>query len=208
MISIITMKQLIYIHWGMCYLDNDAFCKALEIRDYDPFEEKKRRAAWLKDQLKSDYQTIKPDMPNKQMATYKARKIWFEKIFPYLNNEDLVIVWHSLWWMFLIKYLWENTFPKKIKQLHLVSSALDESDMSDEEKYAWDFAYDPKIIPHLENQAEEIFLYHSTDDVIVPYSHAEKIKTYLPKAKLITFTDRGHFSQPEFPEVIENILHG
>lgn len=65
MISIITMKQLIYIHWGMCYLDNDAFCKALEIRDYDPFEEKKRRAVWLKDQLKSDYQTIKPDMPNK-----------------------------------------------------------------------------------------------------------------------------------------------
>jgi hypothetical protein len=49
----------------MCHLDNDAFCKALEIRDYDPFEEKKRRAVWLKDQLKSDYQTIKPDMPNK-----------------------------------------------------------------------------------------------------------------------------------------------
>jgi hypothetical protein len=140
------------------------------------------------------------------MATYKARKIWFEKIFPYLNDEDLVIVWHSLWWMFLIKYLWENTFPKKIKQLHLVSSVFDESDMSDEEKYAWDFAYDPNIIHNLENQAEKIFLYHSTDDEIVPYTHAEKIKAYLPKAKLVALSDRGHFKQAEFPELLKNII--
>ena len=200
------MKQLIYIHGWMCQPDIDSFCKALETRDYNPFEEKKRRKNWLKEELKSDYLTIKPDMPNKDMASYKAWKIWFEKIFPYFNNEDLIVVGHSLWWMFLIKYLWENTFPKKIKQLHLVSSVFDESDMSDEEKYAWDFAYDPSIISNIEHQADEIFLYHSTDDEIVPYSHAEKIKAYLPKAKLVTFTDRGHFSQPEFPELLENII--
>ena len=200
------MKQLIYIHGWMCHPDNDAFCKALETRDYDPFEEKKRWANRLAEQIQPEYQAIIPAMPNKQMATYKARKIRFEKIFPYLNDEDLVIVGHSLWWMFLIKYLWENTFPKKIKQLHLVSSVFDESDMSDEEKYAWDFAYNPKIIPHLEDQAEEIFLYHSTDDDIVPYSHVEKIKAYLPKAKLITLSDRGHINQPEFPELLENIM--
>ena len=35
-------------------------------------------------------------MPNKYNASYKARKIWFEKIFPYLNDEDLVLVGHSL----------------------------------------------------------------------------------------------------------------
>ena len=110
--------------------------------------------------------------------------------------------------MFLIKYLWENTFPKKIKQLHLIATVFDESGMSDEEKYAWDFAYEPKIIPNLQNQVEEIFLYHSTDDDMVPYAHAEKILSYLPKAKLITFTDRGHFHIPEFPELLENILHG
>lgn len=200
------MKQLIFIHWWACFSDNDAFCKALETRDYNPFEEKKKRKDWLKEELKSDYQIIKPDMPNKQMASYKAWKIWFEKIFPYFNDEDLVLIGHSLWWMFLIKYLWENTFPKKIKQLHLISSVFDESDMSDEEKYAWDFAYDPKIISNLEDKADTIFLYHSTDDEVVPYSHVEKIKTYLPKAKLITFTDRWHINQPEFPELLENIM--
>lgn len=62
--------------------------------------------------------------------------------------------------------------------------------MSEEEKYAGDFAYEGKIIPNIENQAEEIFLYHSIDDEIVPYSHVRKIKSYLPKAKLITFTNR------------------
>jgi hypothetical protein len=144
-------------------------------------------------------------MPNKNMASYKAWKIRFEKIFPYLNDEYLIIVGHSLWAMFLVKYLWENKFPKKIKQLHLMSTVFDESDMSDEEKYAWDFAYDPKIIPNIEDQAEEIFLYHSTDDDLVPYSHTEKIKAYLPKAKLMTFTDRGHFFQSEIPEIIANI---
>ncbi|MCX6824425.1 MAG: hypothetical protein NT085_04860 [candidate division SR1 bacterium] len=108
--------------------------------------------------------------------------------------------------MFLIKYLGENTFPKKIKQLHLMSSVFDESDMSEEEKYSGDFAYDPQIISHLQDQVEEIFLYHSTDDDIVPYIHTEKIKAYLPKAKLVTFTDKGHFFIPEIPEVIANIL--
>lgn len=80
----------------MCHPDNDAFCKALETRDYDPFEEKKRWANRLAEQIQPEYQAIIPAMPNKQMATYKARKIRFEKIFPYLNDEDLVIVGHSL----------------------------------------------------------------------------------------------------------------
>jgi len=44
------------------------------------------------------------------------------------------------------------------------------------------------------------------DDDSVPYTHAEKIKSYLPKAKLITFKNNGHFWQAEFPELLENIL--
>lgn len=78
--------------------------------------------------------------------------------------------------------------------------------MDDDEKYSWDFAYSPEIIPHIQSQVDQIFLYHSTDDTIVPYSHTEKIKAYLPDAKLITLTDRGHFfGQVEFPELLENI---
>jgi len=78
----------------MCHPDNDAFCKAISTREYDPFEEKEQKD-WF-ESIKSTYQIIRPTMPNKNMATYKARKIWFEKIFPYLNDEDLVVVGHSL----------------------------------------------------------------------------------------------------------------
>ena len=202
------MKQLIYIHWWDVFLTEDSFRKALENWTYEPFIERKKWTARLKEQLKNDYECFMPDMPNKHDAKYGLWKIWFEKIFPYLNDEELVVIWRSLWWMFLIKYLWENTFPKKIKQLHLISSVFDESDMSEEEKYSWNFAYDPEIILNIQHQVEEIFLYHSTDDDVVPYSHTEKIKAYLPEAKLISFKDRGHFWQPEFPELLENILHG
>ncbi len=202
------MKQLIYIGGWNRFPDIDSLCKALETREYNPFEEKKWWKDSLSQELKSTHQIIRPEMPIKQMASYKVWKIWFEKIFPYLNDEKLVLIWHSLWWNFLMKYLWENTFPKKIKQLHLVAAVVDGSDRPADKQYLWDFAFDVDTITKLENIAEEIFIYHSTDDPTVPYSHAEKIKAYLPNAKLITFTDRGHFSQPEFPELLENILHG
>lgn len=203
------MKKIIYIHWWTVFPDNDTFCKVLEKRDYSPYQqEKKKRKDRLANELKSDYEFFRPDMPNKYNANYKAWKIWFEKSFQYFNDEDLVLIWHSLWWMFLIKYIWENWFSKKIKQLHLVSAVFDESDMDEDEKYSWDFAYSPDIISNLEKYCDQIFIYHSTDDDIVPYSHAQKIKSYLPNAKLITFKDRWHFFKEEtFPEILENILN-
>jgi len=202
------MKQLIYIHGWTVFPDNDRFCKVLESRDYDPRKEyKKTRKDRLAEKLKLDYEFFKPEMPNKFNANYKTRKIWFEKIFEYFNKEYLILIWHSLWWMFLIKYIWENWFPKKVKQLHLVSAVFDESDMDEDEKYSWDFAYRPDIIKNLEKHCEEIFIYHSKDDDIVPCSHAEKIKSYLPDAKLITLTDRWHFfNESKFPEILKNIL--
>ncbi|NOZ43581.1 MAG: hypothetical protein GXP45_00120 [bacterium] len=67
-------------------------------------------------------------MPNKQRADYHARKIWFEKLFPYINSSKeskLILIGHSLGAIFLAKYLSENTFPKTIDQLHLISSVFD-----------------------------------------------------------------------------------
>ena len=201
------MKQLIVIGGWSVFPDNDTFCEALKMWEYNPFEDKEGRKDWIAQKLIWTYQIIRPEMPIKQMASYKVWKIWFEKTFPYLNEEELVLVGNSLGAMFLIKYLWENPFPKKIQQLHLIAGVFDESDMSDEEKYAGDFAYSPEIISNLTSKVEQIYMYHSIDDPSVPYSHAQKIKSYLPKATLLTFTDRGHFNQPEFPELLANILH-
>jgi hypothetical protein len=65
-------------------------CKVIEKRDYNPLEEKIWKDRF--EALKSTYQIIRPEMPNKNMASYKAWKMWFEKIFPYLNDEELVLV--------------------------------------------------------------------------------------------------------------------
>lgn len=201
------MKQIIIIHGGCIFPSIDRMYEVLLKRDYNPENESKRK--WkqtLAEELKQRYQIFKPEMHSASNASYKIRKMWFEKILAYLNDEDTILIWHSLGGQFLIKYIWENWFPKRIKQLHLVSAVLDESDMDEDENYMGDFAYSPEIIQNLEKYIDEIFIYHSTDDDIVPYSHAEKIKVHLPNATLITFTDRGHFNQEKFPELLENIV--
>jgi hypothetical protein len=90
------MQQLIYIHGGNVHPDEATFLAFLQQDDYDPFEEKKRRREWLKQQIVSTYQPLFPSMPNSDNASYKARKIWFEKLFPYLNDEGTILVGHSL----------------------------------------------------------------------------------------------------------------
>ncbi len=203
----IFMKQIIFIHGWNRFPNNEALCKELENREYSPFEEKKKRKERLTDELKWKYEIFKPEMPNKFNASYMVRKLRFEKVLVFINNEELVLIWHSLWWQFLLKYIWENWFPKKIKQLHLVSTVVDASDRTPEKQYQWDFEFDLNIIPNLEKHCDQIFIYHSTDDKEVPYSHAEKIKSYLPNAKLITLTDRWHlYNKETFPEILENIL--
>jgi hypothetical protein len=108
--------------------------------------------------------------------------------------------------MFLAKYLSENTFPKRIAQLHLVAGVFDESNLPEGENDLVDFVFDPAGLQNLDKQVDKIFLYHSKDDPVVPFSHVEKYKSCLPKAQVFVFKDRGHFQQPEFPELLENIL--
>lgn len=204
------MKQIIHVHGWDCFRTEDDFCKALESRDYEPFKEKKRWRTRLGKQLADKYQMFAPDMPCSQNAGYRSWKIWFEKIFPFLNDEELVLTGSSLWSTFLAKYLSENTFPlpggKKISQLHLAAGVFDESDLPAGEDYLRDFTFDPAWLKNLEQQVDKIFLYHSKDDPMVPFAHVEKFKSYLPNAELVVFEDRGHFAQSEFPELLANIV--
>lgn len=147
-------------------------------------------------------------MPNRFNARYKLWQIRFEKILPYLNNEELVLIGYSMGGIFLAKYLSEKTFPKTITQLHLVAPVFGEFDLPPHDDYLADFVFEPTALKNLIPQVEKIFLYGSKDDPLVPFSHIQKYKEYLPQAQFEVFEDRGHFRQPEFPEVLENILHG
>ena len=197
------MKQIIFIRWGEAFDTEEQYLDYLQKRKYDPFDQSKSWRDWIERALSEEYQMMAPVMPCKQNATYVAWKIWFEKLLPYLNEEELIVIWSSLWWTFLAKYLSENTFPKQIAQLHLVAAAFDSEGLVDET--IGDFILDTNKLGNIEKQIDKIFLYASTDDPLVPISHSENYKKYLPSAEVFIFQNRGHFFQPALPELLENI---
>ena len=198
------MQQVLFIGWWNCYSTREDFTEELKKWDYDPFEVKKKWKNSLWKELWENYQVAILDMPNKNIALYKEREIQFEKTFPYLIWDQIIIA-HSLWTIFILKYLAENWFPKKIKQLHLVSALIDDKNLPPEESYLWDFLFDIQKIPEIQNICNKIFLYHSKDDTCVPFSQWERLHEFLPNAKFEVFEDRWHMNIPEFPELIENI---
>ena len=171
------MQQVLFIWWWNAYPSREAFQEELKKWDYNPFEIKKKWKNSLQKDLWEDYQVALLDMPNKNIALYKEWKIQFEKTFEYLNGELLIIA-HSLWTIFILKYLTENWFSKKIKQLHLVSALIDDKDLPPEESYIWDFAFDIQKIPEIEKLCDKIFLYHSKDDFCVPFSQWERLHEF------------------------------
>ena len=198
------MQQVIFIGWWNVYRNREDFVEQLKTWDNNPFEVKKKWKYSLAIKLWNDYQVAMIDMPNKNIASYVEWKIWFEKIFPFLQWDSIIIA-HSLWTIFTLKYLTENWFPKRIKQLHLVAALIDDKEMPVEESYLWDFLFDIQKIPEIEKICDKIFLYHSKDDFCVPFSQWERLHEFVPDAKFEVFEDRGHINMEKFPELIQNI---
>ena len=198
------MKQLLFIHGWTLAKNNDELYETMKKWEINPFEEKKRRRKTLEKEL-PDYQVIKPEMPNKEMACYKIWKLWFEKHFPFLNWEEIILVWHSLWATFLTKYLSENRFPKMIDQLHIISPAIDEMGLPEWDNYIWDFRCNLDNIHNIQDQCKKLWIWHSKDDPVVPFNHSERLIKELPNANFMIFEDRWHFNQEHFPELIETI---
>jgi predicted alpha/beta hydrolase family esterase len=195
-------KQIVVIHGGDSFKTYDEYITFLNNFDIDIERYKSSKndwKPWLRERLGENYEVILPIMPNKTNAVFSEWKLWLEKIIPFLNNE-VILIGHSLGASFLIKYLSENIFPKKIKGVFLVSGVFD----SDTEGY--DLA--SFLLPEKLNlQTENIFIYHSKDDPVVPFSALEKFKKALPQAKTRVFEDRKHIIQETFPELVEDIIN-
>jgi uncharacterized protein len=197
--------QILYIHGGNSYSTHEKYIDSLKTKTiWDPNNTvpQKRWRETIYTAFKESCDIFYPQMPNSQNAKYLEWKIWFERYFEYLTGE-VILIGHSQGGYFLIKYLSENTTPFPVKALFLVASPSGPDDFNSED--GGDFAFNSDNLSNIEKQTSTIILYHSTDDLVVPYSHAENLKNGLPHSKLITLTDRGHFIGPEFPEIIEEI---
>lgn len=194
------MTQLFVIHGGDAFDSYEEYLADLQSRT--AHLERMKPGGWkmgLQKNLGEEFDVYNPSMPNKDNAKYAEWKIWFEKIV-LLMDDEVILVGHSLGGIFLAKYLSEETFPKHIRGTFLVAAPFN----TPTEHPLADFVL-PSDLEGLRKQGGKIFVYHSTDDVVVPYSNAESYRLALPDATFRTFTDRGHFNQERFVEIEEGI---
>ncbi len=192
--------QIFVIHGGDTFDTYDMYLNFLKNWEIDFGRYLADKRDWKENVaagLGSDFEVIRPDMPNKRNAQYSEWKIWFEKFIPHFEPE-VVLVGHSLGGAFLAKYLSENKFPRTIKAVFLIAAVFD----ADMEGYPLaSFTLPEK----LDLQADKIYLYHSKDDPVVPFADLAKFQAKLHGAVARVFTDRGHFNQEELPELVEDI---
>ena len=116
-------KQIVIIQGGHALNFHENFLSVLKKKKVtaDSF---KLGYGWKEDlhkKLKRQFEIFFPKMPNRENVTYAEWKIWFEKLIPFLKN-DVTLIGHSLGGIFLVKYLSEKRFPKKIKGLYIVAA--------------------------------------------------------------------------------------
>lgn len=199
--------QVVVIHGGQAYTTYDDFIQHLATKEveYDTFF-KRHEPRWkelLPERLGDAYDVAKPTMPNYQNAKFDEWKLWFERIIPFLRD-DVILVGHSLGAMFLAKYLSENIFPRSIEKLFLIAPALVRDGINGGED-GGEFLPNPDMLINVTKQCERVHIFHSKDDEVVPYTHAEKYMQHMPDAELLTFEDSGHFITEDIPELVEYI---
>lgn len=193
-------KQLLLIHGGNIFPDRKDFLNDLKNKEITL--EKILHIGWkqnLARDLGDGYQVVAPRMPSSDHARYAEWKIMFEKILP-LMDDRIILVGHSLGAIFLIKYLLEENIGKDIPGLFLVAGPVLEEDGETLGDFLVDIDNAQK-----DRLADKVFIYHSQDDPVVPYFHAELLQQRFTDAALRTFTDRQHLNMSDFPELVADI---
>ncbi len=197
-------EQIMIIGGGRTYKDRGQLLQNFINFDIDATWNTKSWKDWLMWSLEEKYEFIQFGRPLKDNADYEIWKIVFEKYLVKITSNNLIIITHSLGTIFILKYLVENGFKTKIKQLHLVSPIVsNDFQPVDDVENTGTFTFDISLISKIKNICEEIHIWHSTDDAMCTYKNAEYIKQEIPLATLHTFSDRGHFSQSTFPELYD-----
>ncbi|MFA6297146.1 MAG: alpha/beta hydrolase [Candidatus Paceibacterota bacterium] len=196
-------QQILLLHGGTTHPSYDTYLEELKNKNLK-LERILSQRNWkneLQDQLGEDFAVYTPQMPNKQNAQYEEWKLVFEKIVELLDN-NFILVGHSLGAIFIVKYLSENMISKTIKKTLLLGTPFDDEELGDESLCSF---LRKENLKNFEQQAGEVFFYHSEDDFSVPFNHIGKYRQELPNVSIRTMKDRNHFLQEEVPELVVDI---
>ncbi len=194
------MKQILVIHGGNSFNSSKDYLHALELSEIDYqrlIDHRQKWREWLADQLPDD-DVLLPSFPNRDNAQYNEWVTYFNKIIPYLT-EDAILVGYSLGAMFLAKYCNEYTLPMVADKIILIAPSYDDDSKEQLGSFKVSSA---KNVP---KNAKTVHLFHSEDDPISPFTELVKFQTDMPLATIHRFTDRGHFFQSTFPELLSII---
>lgn len=200
------MQQVVVIHGGTTFPSREAYLSYLQGKKLELADLSRRNwKSSLSDALGSGFAVYTPRMPNGQDARYMEWKVWFEKILNLLED-DVILVGHSLGGIFLLKYLAENEPLRTVRGTYCIAPPYFEvgGTAYEGEEYIGDFAL-PNNLSSVAERAGRLTFYFSSDDFIVPISHADRYAVKLPAAAMCRFEDRGHFLQEEFHELVEDI---
>jgi predicted alpha/beta hydrolase family esterase len=194
--------QVLIIHGGMTFKNKKDYLQWLKTREISIEQEKNWSNEYLRKELGKNFQIIKPRMPLADNAHYDEWKIHFERHFPYLKD-NVILIGNSLGGIFLAKYLSENKFPRKILSTYLVCPPFRHPLPT--EDLVGGFGLKPNL-SLLEKNSPDLTLMFSKDDDVVPVSHAREYQKKLKSAKVIIYKSKNsHFQIARFPEIIRMI---
>ncbi len=191
--------QIVIIHGGTTFKNRTDYLNFLKTRPISLEKE----CNWKNDFEKkiSKYaDVIQPRMPNGDNAKYEDWKICFERYIPMLGN-NIILIGNSLGGIFLVKYLSENKFSKKILSTYLVGAPFDNTVVGEDLVGGFTLGRDLSLVS--KNSPNTNLLFSETDE-LVPLSHAEKYLKKLPEASIFILEDKnGHFQIEKFPEILK-----
>ena len=198
--------QIFLIHGGETFRKEKDYLEYLKIREISIETRERWQDKYLTKELGKKFQLIRPRFPRSENSKYEEWKIHFEKFFPHLNN-NIILVGSSLGGIFLAKYLSENKFPKKILATYLVCPPFDNTCFShyrgDKLTNGFRLKSDLSLF---EKNCINIRLMFSSDDDVVPVAHAEKYRNKLKNAKIFIYKNKnGHFKVSKFSELVKMI---
>ena len=159
------MRQILFIHGGNSFPTYAAYKNSLLSQEiqYEQLKYTQKWREWIAQQMPT-CDVLLPTMPNGFNAQYDEWKIYFEKLLPFLKN-DVTIIGHSLGAMFLAKYFEEASFTKKIHRIILIAGRYGGYEGENG-------SFNVVSAARLPENAQEVHLFHSEDDPVVPFAPA------------------------------------